>query len=43
VENHGQPEAPILDIADYYILLAAAHYLTKNGEGLGMRIFLTRL
>ncbi len=26
VENHGQPEAAILDIADYYILLAAARY-----------------
>lgn len=26
VENHGQPEAAILDIADYYILLAAVRY-----------------
>lgn len=29
VENHGQPEAAILDIADYYILLAAARYHTQ--------------
>jgi prevent-host-death family protein len=30
VENHGQPEAAILDIADYYILLAAARYQTQS-------------
>ncbi len=29
VENHGQPEAAILDIADYYLLLAAARYHTE--------------
>jgi prevent-host-death family protein len=29
VENHGQPEAAILDIADYYILLAAARFHTQ--------------
>jgi predicted HTH domain antitoxin/antitoxin (DNA-binding transcriptional repressor) of toxin-antitoxin stability system len=29
VENHGQPEAAILEIADYYILLAAARFQTQ--------------
>jgi predicted HTH domain antitoxin len=29
VENHGQPEAAILDITDYYILMAAARYQTQ--------------
>jgi hypothetical protein len=29
VENHGQPEAAILDITDYYILMAATRYHTQ--------------
>jgi hypothetical protein len=29
VENHGQPEAAILDITDYYMLMAAARYHTQ--------------
>jgi prevent-host-death family protein len=32
VENHGQPEAAILDIADYYILLASARYHTQSPQ-----------
>lgn len=28
IEKHGQPEAAILDILDYYILRAVAHYHT---------------
>lgn len=32
VENHGQPEAAILDIADYYLLLAAARYHTQSPQ-----------
>ena len=26
IEHHGQPEVAIIDIADYHILLALAHY-----------------
>jgi predicted HTH domain antitoxin len=32
VENHGQPEAAILDIADYYLLLAAASFHSQPPE-----------
>lgn len=32
VEDHGQPEAAILDITDYYILLAAARFSTQSPE-----------
>ena len=39
IENHGQPEVAILDIADYYILRALVHYYAHApqvtiGEGL---------
>jgi prevent-host-death family protein len=39
IEHHGQPEVVILDIADYHILRALAHYyaqrpVIKAGEGL---------
>lgn len=29
VENHGEPEVAIIDIADYHILRAIAHYHTQ--------------
>ncbi len=39
IESHGQPEVAIIDIADYHILRALAHYHArprqiKPGEGL---------
>ncbi|MBK7920471.1 MAG: hypothetical protein IPJ94_30325 [Chloroflexi bacterium] len=40
VEHHGQPEAAIMDIMDYYLLRAVLHYHTQlpeidAGAGLG--------
>jgi len=39
VENHGEPEVAIIDIADYHILRAVAHYHAQplqieSGKGL---------
>jgi prevent-host-death family protein len=39
VENHGEPEVAIIDIADYHILRAVAHYQAQSlqielGKGL---------
>lgn len=32
IESHGQPEAAILDMPDYYILLAATRYHAQTPE-----------
>lgn len=32
VEHHGQPEAAIMDIMDYYLLRAALYYHTQSPE-----------
>ena len=30
IEHHGQPEVAIIDITDYFILRALAHYYTQS-------------
>lgn len=40
VENHGQPEVAIIDVLDYYIMRAFAHYHTNSSaveSGGGLR------